>query len=140
MQEVEQLCGLLDFGGPAMVQCKEVPRLPTIAFKLGGKEFVLAPEQYILRIDAGRQGFGMSELSGVSGLWCVAYCVAVAHQGCLTCAASTILVQVEQNQFMDRQYLFAMCWYQSRSCSKLMQTHLKLILHLSTLAGACQCV
>lgn len=53
-QEVEQLCQFLDFGGPAMVKCSKVHTLPTIAFTIGGKEFSLTPEQYILKIDAGR--------------------------------------------------------------------------------------
>lgn len=52
-EEVESLCALLDFGGPAMVKCAAVPSLPTIAFKIGGRQFELAPEQYVLRIDAG---------------------------------------------------------------------------------------
>lgn len=45
---------MLDFGGPAMVKCAKVKQLPTIAFKIGGREFMLAPEQYILKIDAGQ--------------------------------------------------------------------------------------
>lgn len=44
---------MLDFGGPAMVECAKVKQLPTIAFKIGGKEFMLEPKQYILKIDAG---------------------------------------------------------------------------------------
>eukprot|EP00775_Hariotina_reticulata_P009501 gene9501-9664_t len=50
--EVEHLCSMLDFGGPAMVKCADVKKLPTIAFKVGGKDFELQPEQYILKIDA----------------------------------------------------------------------------------------
>jgi hypothetical protein len=30
MQEVEALCDMLDFGGPAMVQCAKVKSMPTI--------------------------------------------------------------------------------------------------------------
>lgn len=44
---------MLDFGGPAMVKCAKVKSLPTIAFKIGDRVFPLAPDQYILRIDAG---------------------------------------------------------------------------------------
>lgn len=52
-EQVEGLCTLMDFGGPAMVECAKVKKMPTIAFKIGGKEFTLTPEQYILKIDAG---------------------------------------------------------------------------------------
>jgi phytepsin len=31
----------------------QVPHLPRIAFTLGGRQFDLAPEQYILKIDEG---------------------------------------------------------------------------------------
>lgn len=55
MQEVEGLCTMLDFGGPAMVKCSKVKQLPTISFKISGKEFMLEPEQYILKIDAGER-------------------------------------------------------------------------------------
>ena len=36
-----------------MVKCADVHKLPTIAFTIGGKDFMLTPEQYILKIDAG---------------------------------------------------------------------------------------
>eukprot|EP00879_Flechtneria_rotunda_P020372 GHRR01021434.1.p1 GENE.GHRR01021434.1~~GHRR01021434.1.p1 ORF type:complete len:274 (-),score=37.52 GHRR01021434.1:1320-2141(-) len=52
-QEVEGLCTMLDFGGPAMLKCAKVKSLPTISFKVAGKEFKLAPEQYVLKVDAG---------------------------------------------------------------------------------------
>jgi hypothetical protein len=53
MQEVEALCDMLDFGGPAMVQCAKVKSMPTISFTVAGKDFMLTPEQYVLRVDAG---------------------------------------------------------------------------------------
>jgi phytepsin len=43
----------LDFGGPAMVQCAKVKSMPTISFTVAGKDFMLTPEQYVLRVDAG---------------------------------------------------------------------------------------
>jgi phytepsin len=36
-----------------MVKCSNVHKLPTIAFTIGGREFQLTPEEYILKIDAG---------------------------------------------------------------------------------------
>lgn len=52
-QEVESLCSTLDFGGPAMVPCKQVPHLPTIALDIQGRSFELKGEQYVLKIEAG---------------------------------------------------------------------------------------
>lgn len=37
-----------------MVKCSKVHSLPTINFRVGGRDFNLAPEQYILKIDAGK--------------------------------------------------------------------------------------
>ncbi|GBF97742.1 lysosomal aspartic protease [Raphidocelis subcapitata] len=54
-EEVEQLCRLVDFGGPAEVDCARVAGLPPITLSIGGRDFQLAPEQYVLRIDAGKQ-------------------------------------------------------------------------------------
>eukprot|EP00798_Chlamydomonas_sp_ICE-L_P020800 gene20800-27633_t len=44
-------------GGPAMVDCDTVPKLPQMSFTFGGRTFGLTPEQYILRIssDSGDQ-------------------------------------------------------------------------------------
>jgi hypothetical protein len=50
---VEQLCQLVDFGGPAMVECKHVARLPPVTLTIGGRQFGLSAEQYILRVDTG---------------------------------------------------------------------------------------
>ncbi|KAI8475426.1 MAG: aspartic peptidase domain-containing protein [Monoraphidium minutum] len=51
-EEVEQLCELVDLGGPAMVECAKVKGLPAITISIGGRDFTLSAEQYILRIDA----------------------------------------------------------------------------------------
>lgn len=72
-QEVEALCDMLDFGGPAMVQCAKLKAMPTISFTVGGREFVLTPEQYVLRIDAGGESQCVSGFLGldvpVGPLW-----------------------------------------------------------------------
>jgi phytepsin len=57
LQEVEALCDMLDFGGPAMVECAKLKSMPTISFTIAGREFMLAPEQYVLRVDAGMPSF-----------------------------------------------------------------------------------
>jgi hypothetical protein len=36
-----------------MVQCAKVKSMPTISFTIAGKDFMLTPEQYVLRVDAG---------------------------------------------------------------------------------------
>ncbi|WIA23977.1 hypothetical protein OEZ85_013609 [Tetradesmus obliquus] len=71
--EVEALCDMLDFGGPAMVQCAKLKAMPTISFTVGGREFMLTPEQYVLRIDAGGESQCVSGFLGldvpVGPLW-----------------------------------------------------------------------
>ncbi|CAK7351433.1 unnamed protein product [Dovyalis caffra] len=39
--------------GQSAVDCGSVPSMPTVAFTIGGKEFKLAPEEYILKIGEG---------------------------------------------------------------------------------------
>ncbi|KAF6253148.1 aspartic proteinase [Scenedesmus sp. NREL 46B-D3] len=72
-QEVEALCGMLDFGGPAMVECAKLKAMPTISFTVAGKQFMLTPEQYVLRIDAGGESQCVSGFLGldvpVGPLW-----------------------------------------------------------------------
>jgi phytepsin len=64
-EEVEGLCTMLDFGGPAMVKCAKVKQLPTISFKISGKDFMLEPEQYVLKIDAGGESQCVSGFLGL---------------------------------------------------------------------------
>jgi len=51
-----------------MVKCADVKKLPTIAFKIGGKDFELQPEQYILKIDAGEVLRAAAVMQQVEGL------------------------------------------------------------------------
>jgi phytepsin len=54
--EVKTLCSLIPSkGGESAVDCAAVDggRLPDVSFVLGGKEFSLTPEQYILRVSTG---------------------------------------------------------------------------------------
>jgi hypothetical protein len=52
-----------------MVKCSKLHQLPTIAFTIGGKEFALTPEQYILKIDAGACVWGCCPGGGGVHLW-----------------------------------------------------------------------
>jgi phytepsin len=63
--EVESLCSTLDFGGPAMVPCKKVPHLPTIALDIQGRSFELKGEQYVLKIEAGGEAQCVSGFLGL---------------------------------------------------------------------------
>lgn len=47
---VGQLCNMVDFGGPSVVECDSVPNLPVINLKIGGKDFPLTPDQYVLKV------------------------------------------------------------------------------------------
>ncbi|KAK9065306.1 hypothetical protein SSX86_016689 [Deinandra increscens subsp. villosa] len=46
------LCSLVPMEEP-MVECAQLPSMPTISFTIGGKEFELAPDDYILKIGKG---------------------------------------------------------------------------------------
>ncbi|GIM04582.1 hypothetical protein Vretimale_9134 [Volvox reticuliferus] len=65
---VGNLCDQMSFGGPSVVECNKVPSLPTLEFEIGGRIFLLHPEQYILRVDAGGGGEADQCVSGFMGL------------------------------------------------------------------------
>jgi hypothetical protein len=48
--QVGKLCNMISSAGPSMVECANVARLPTITFSIAGKQFQLAPEQYVLKV------------------------------------------------------------------------------------------
>lgn len=50
-----QLCSLVDFGGPAIVDCAKLPTMPDVQFSFGGNTFTLTPEQYVLKITSMQQ-------------------------------------------------------------------------------------
>jgi len=63
---LDQICNLLPApNGEAAVDCAKVSTLPTLGFRLGGKDFNLTPEQYILK--TGAAGAELC-LSGFIGL------------------------------------------------------------------------
>eukprot|EP00197_Chlamydomonas_leiostraca_P002454 CAMPEP_0202856990 /NCGR_PEP_ID=MMETSP1391-20130828/89_1 /ASSEMBLY_ACC=CAM_ASM_000867 /TAXON_ID=1034604 /ORGANISM="Chlamydomonas leiostraca, Strain SAG 11-49" /LENGTH=535 /DNA_ID=CAMNT_0049535727 /DNA_START=13 /DNA_END=1620 /DNA_ORIENTATION=+ len=66
---VGQLCDSAFAGldaGPAMVECKKLPHMPTITFDIGGRAFELKPEQYVLQIET--EGADPQCVSGFMGL------------------------------------------------------------------------
>lgn len=55
-QLAEKICDLLPSPqGEALLDCKSIPSLPTIAFVIGGQKFELTPDQYVLELNAGGQ-------------------------------------------------------------------------------------
>ncbi|KAL8224633.1 hypothetical protein R6Q59_000273, partial [Mikania micrantha] len=46
------ICGLVPFAEP-MVDCAKLPSMPIISFIIGGKQFELSPDDYILKIGDG---------------------------------------------------------------------------------------
>jgi hypothetical protein len=63
-QDIEAACSLVDFGGPAMLDCARVKELPTVTLSIGGREFTLAGHEYVLRVDAGEGAGGWGEGPG----------------------------------------------------------------------------
>uniref|UniRef100_A0ACD5VPC5 Uncharacterized protein n=1 Tax=Avena sativa TaxID=4498 RepID=A0ACD5VPC5_AVESA len=54
LQHISELCDHLPSPmGESIVDCKKVKSMPDVAFSIGGKQFVLKPEQYILKIGEG---------------------------------------------------------------------------------------
>ncbi len=61
-EEIEAILNLaceqadvLNPGGPAMVDCDELDSLPNVGFEIGGRQFTLAPKQYVLQVDVEDQ-------------------------------------------------------------------------------------
>lgn len=53
MQGMEKLCELIGRGsgsGEAFVDCDKIPTLPDVVFKIGGKDFPLSAEDYVLKV------------------------------------------------------------------------------------------
>ncbi|KXZ50438.1 hypothetical protein GPECTOR_16g612 [Gonium pectorale] len=63
---VGALCDQVSFGGPLVVDCATLDRLPTLTLSVGGRSFSLTPQQYVLRVDAG--GGEAQCVSGFMGL------------------------------------------------------------------------
>ena len=49
--EVKRVCDLVpSYGGPAAVDCEDIPNMPDIEFVINGVSFRLTPEQYVLKV------------------------------------------------------------------------------------------
>jgi len=54
--KLAQLCNNLpEPDGEAVVDCAQIPNMPTISFMLAGKSFSLTPQQYVLQLTAENQ-------------------------------------------------------------------------------------
>uniref|UniRef100_A0ACD5W1Q6 Uncharacterized protein n=1 Tax=Avena sativa TaxID=4498 RepID=A0ACD5W1Q6_AVESA len=54
LQHISELCDHIPSPmGESIVDCKNLKSMPDVAFSIGGKQFVLKPEQYILKIGEG---------------------------------------------------------------------------------------
>jgi phytepsin len=69
LHNLDRACETFSFGsgGESMVDCADLPKMPTITFSIGGKEFVLTPEQYVLKIGGDLPGEAQC-VSGFMGL------------------------------------------------------------------------
>ncbi len=54
LDSLDTACEALSFGagGQAAVDCDNIPNMPDITFTIGGKEFTLSADQYVLQIEA----------------------------------------------------------------------------------------
>ena len=58
---VNQLCDKIPSpGGESIIDCNTLSSMPNISFTIGGKPYVLTPEQYILKVEEGPQAICMS--------------------------------------------------------------------------------
>ena len=50
--QMEVACNALSFlgNGQAVVDCDRIPHMPNVDFTIGGKNFSLTPEQYVLKV------------------------------------------------------------------------------------------
>lgn len=52
-------------GGQAVVDCDKLDKMPAVTFEIGGRDFTLTPEQYILQVDAMGQKQCVSGFMGL---------------------------------------------------------------------------
>jgi saccharopepsin len=53
MQGAEKMCELTgggQTGGQALIDCSNIPTLPDITFRIGGRDFALSGEDYVLKV------------------------------------------------------------------------------------------
>jgi phytepsin len=70
-EQIEQglmtICDTLSFisSSQAVVECSKIPTMPNVTFEIGGKDFVLTPEDYVLKISASGQEQCISGFMGL---------------------------------------------------------------------------
>jgi len=65
-KQLDQLCNNLpEPSGEAVVDCSQIPKMPTVSFVLAGKPFTLTPQQYILQITSEGQTECVSGFMGI---------------------------------------------------------------------------
>ena len=59
--QMEVACNALSFlgNGQAVVDCNRIPHMPNVDFTIGGKNFSLTPEQYVLKVRAASNSPGL---------------------------------------------------------------------------------
>merc|ERR1712137_289360 len=55
----------LKAGGQASVDCSAIPSMPSVKISLGGKDWELTAEQYVLKVSAGGQEQCVSGFMGI---------------------------------------------------------------------------
>ncbi|KAG6406324.1 hypothetical protein SASPL_133924 [Salvia splendens] len=61
IEYVNQLCDSIPSpGGQSVIDCNALQNMPNVTFSIGGKPYVLTPEQYILKVEQGPTAICMS--------------------------------------------------------------------------------
>lgn len=58
----------------AVVDCADLPKMPSVTLSIGGKDFVLTPEQYVLKVGRARGRLETACRRGTTGLGHAAFC------------------------------------------------------------------
>ncbi|KYM80537.1 Lysosomal aspartic protease [Atta colombica] len=72
IKDINEMIGATSIGGEAMVNCNQISSMPSISFILGGKNFTLTGEDYVLKIKQFGKTICMSGFMGMDlpqSLW-----------------------------------------------------------------------
>ena len=64
-KSLEGMCSSLKVGGQATVDCAQIPSMPNVKITIGGVEWELTAEQYVLKVSAGGQDQCVSGFMGI---------------------------------------------------------------------------
>ncbi|KAK9803189.1 hypothetical protein WJX72_012429 [[Myrmecia] bisecta] len=67
MEHLDTMCDALSFLGnsQAVVNCEDLPTMPNVSFTIAGKEWVLTPDQYVLKVGAAGEEQCISGFMGL---------------------------------------------------------------------------